>query len=353
MVTQLQDISNKVAQSKISNSRLRNEEIRRQMAFPWSQPTMPSTTPTQVPTKPPLQNVFNPPQTPTMPSQLPSLGGDSSNESTGNPDFSRNDISSAVMGALPGMASTGAGMLGAGPLSGLAGAAVSGLQGNIPGAVQGVGTTLGALAGLKGYSGLVGQFAKDMYNDVDLGTMFGNLGKQAAMSAAFSAVPGLGAIYGLASLFGLNMDQGLRDAIQGYQGAPGFQGPLAGFFGKNALGLGIGLPGPTDTPLGFETSDLGTGIYGGLGDLFGTTETTAPGFETSDLGTGLTGSLSSNFGNWGSDFGNFGGDVDSGSSRGETGDVAGSGTGNSGSEAEGGGGPDGPSGEGGGGGDAN
>ena len=148
--------------------------------------------------------------------------------------------------------------------------------------------------------------------------------------------------------FGLNMDQGVRDAINGYQGAPGFQGPLAGFFGKNALGLGIGLPGPTDTPLGFETSDLGTGIYGGLGDLFGTTETTAPGFETSDLGTGLTGSLSSNFGNWGSDFGNFGGDVDSGSSRGETGDVAGSGTGNSGSEAEGMGGPDGPAGEGGG-----
>jgi len=138
MVTQLQDISNKVAQSKISNSRLRNEEIRRQMAFPWSQPTMPSTTPTQVPTNPPLQNVFNPTQNPTMPSQLPSLGGDSSNESTGNPDFSRNDISSAVMGALPGMASTGAGMLGAGPFSGLAGAAVSGLQGNVPGAVKGV-----------------------------------------------------------------------------------------------------------------------------------------------------------------------------------------------------------------------
>lgn len=41
-----------------------------------------------------------------MPSQLPSLGGDSSSEFTGNPDFSRNDISSAVMGALPGMATT-------------------------------------------------------------------------------------------------------------------------------------------------------------------------------------------------------------------------------------------------------
>jgi len=326
MVTQLQDISNKVAQSKISNSRLRNEEIRRQMAFPWSQPTMPSTTPTQVPTNPPLQNVFNPPQTPTMPSQLPSLGGDSSNESTGNPDFSRNDISSAVMGALPGMASTGAGMLGAGPLSGLAGAAVSGLQGNIPGAVQGVGNTFGALAGLKGYSGLVGQFAKDMYNDVDLGTMFGNLGKQAAMSAAFSAVPGLGAIYGLASLFGLNMDQGLKDTFTGYKGVPGFQGPFGGFFGAPALGLGVsdnggwgGLPG--DVP-GFDSGDLGSGIG-----------TSGIGIGTTGVG-GLQGAMKGTFGG---DYGdNFGGDPDP------------SGTGNTGNEAEGSGGPDGPAGEGGG-----
>jgi len=122
-----------------------------------------------------------------------------------------------------------------------------------------------------------------MYNDVDLGTMFGNLGKQAAMSAAFSAVPGLGAIYGLASLFGLNMDQGLRDTFSGYQGAPGFQGTLGGFFGKNALGLGVGMPGPNDTPLGLETSDLDTDIFGELGSMFGPTDTTAPGFSTSQI----------------------------------------------------------------------
>lgn len=108
------------------------------------------------------------------------------------------------MGALPGMATTGAGMLGAGPASGLAGAAVSGLQGNIGGAVQGIGSTIGALAGLKGYSGLVGQLAKDAYKDVDMDTMMGNLGKQAALSAIFGAVPGLGVAYSLASLFGFD-----------------------------------------------------------------------------------------------------------------------------------------------------
>ena len=343
MITKFQDISNKVAQAKIGDSRLRNEEIRRQMAMPWTQPTLQDTTYN------PIQSIQNPNQFVTTPSQLGNVFASDTDGTNfgGNPGFSKNDVSSAVMGALPGMATTGAGMLGAGPASGLAGAAVSGLQGNIGGAVQGIGSTIGALAGLKGYSGLVGQLAKDAYKDVDMDTMMGNLGKQAALSAIFGAVPGLGVAYSLASLFGLDMEQGLRDTFSGYQGAPGFQGTLGGFFGKNALGLGVGMPGPNDTPLGFETSDLGTGIFGELGSMFGPTDTTAPGFSTSDLGTGLTGSLSGQFGNWGtSDFGEFGGD-----SRGETGDVAGSGTGNSGNAAEGMGGPDGPAGEGDGGGE--
>ena len=54
MVTQLQDVSNTVAQEKISNQRLRNEEIRRQMANPWSEPKEPTTSGTQ-----PLQDIFS------------------------------------------------------------------------------------------------------------------------------------------------------------------------------------------------------------------------------------------------------------------------------------------------------
>ena len=54
MVTQLQDVANTVAQEKISNQRLRNEEIRRQMANPWSEPTQPTTSGTQ-----PRQSVTN------------------------------------------------------------------------------------------------------------------------------------------------------------------------------------------------------------------------------------------------------------------------------------------------------
>ena len=52
MVTQLQDVANTVAQDKISNQRLRNEEIRRQMANPWSEPKEPTTSGRQ-----PLQDV--------------------------------------------------------------------------------------------------------------------------------------------------------------------------------------------------------------------------------------------------------------------------------------------------------
>ena len=60
MVTQLQDVANNVAQDKISNQRLRNEEIRRQMANPWTEPTsISSTQGTQ-----PLQNVTS--DTPTL-----------------------------------------------------------------------------------------------------------------------------------------------------------------------------------------------------------------------------------------------------------------------------------------------
>lgn len=331
MITQLEDISNRVAQSKISNDRLRNEEIRRRMSDPWAQPVeqQQSYTP---------KNVYEArSQNPTLATTYSTLlnnarymeqQGEGRDGPVGDNGYSgRNDISDTLAGNLPGLASTAAGFAGLGAMSPAVGGAVAGLQGNIGGALKGVGTSLGALAGMKGYSGVLGQLAKDLHNDVPAMDMFGNLAKQASLSALFGAVPALGGIYGLASLFGLNMEQGLNDTINGYKGAPGFQGALGGFFGKNALGLGMGMAQPEDTPLGFDDSDLGTGIYGGL-------DKNTPGFSTSDLGTGLKGSIDTGqFGNWGTSPDT---DTDTtGSERGETGDVAGSGTGNSGSEAEG------------------
>ena len=66
MVTQLQDVANTVAQEKISNQRLRNEEIRRQMANPWSEPKEPTTSGRQ-----PLQDVTK--GTPTLASTYSGL----------------------------------------------------------------------------------------------------------------------------------------------------------------------------------------------------------------------------------------------------------------------------------------
>ena len=292
MVTKLQDIANKVAQSKISNARLRNEEIRRQMAMPWSEPTMPKEQYT------PTQSTINPSQSNT----LSGMFGSESDRTTSTNTSSVGSMPDSLAGALPGIGSMAASRAGLGAMSPAVGGAISGALDDWGGAIKGGATGLAAALGAGRHAGLVGTFARDMYNDIPAVDMFGNLAKQATMSAAFKAVPALGAIYGLASIFGLNLDQGFRDAIHGYKGPPGFQGPLNGFFGKNQLGLGIGLPGPSDTPLGFDPSDLGTGIYGALGDLFGpsTTDTTAPGFSTSDLGTGLKGSLdTSNWGNWG------------------------------------------------------
>ena len=67
MVTQLQDVANNVAQDKISNQRLRNEEIRRQMANPWTAPQ--ETTSTQG--TQPLQDVTK--GTPTLASTYSGL----------------------------------------------------------------------------------------------------------------------------------------------------------------------------------------------------------------------------------------------------------------------------------------
>jgi len=303
MPTQLEDISNQVAQEKISNSRLRNEEIRRNMANPWSQKQE------QKPVYTPQDVYANKEKNPTLATTYSSLlnnanylqqeygnsGGDGS--SSGPRDSS---VNGNLSGALAGLGTFGAAQLGAGKASGAVGAAINGLQGNYGSMVGNIGTTIGALANLGPVSGMIGQLAKDTFNDVSPADMLGNLGIAGVKGALFGAVPGLGAIYGLAQLFGLDVENGIGNITGKNQAAPGFNGTLGGFFGKNALGLGVdsGLRS-NDTPLGFDPSDLGTGIEN-LGGLFGP-NTYDP--TMGDYGTGITGSISGNFGNWGADLG--------------------------------------------------
>jgi len=280
MPTQLEDISNQVAQEKISNSRLRNEEIRRNMANPWSQKQE------QKPVYTPQDVYANKEKNPTLATTYSSLlnnanylqqeygnsGGDGS--SSGPRDSS---VNGNLSGALAGLGTFGAAQLGAGKASGAVGAAINGLQGNYGSMVGNIGTTIGALANLGPMSGMIGQLAKDTFNDVSPADMLGNLGIAGVKGALFGAVPGLGAIYGLAQLFGLDVENGIGNITGKNQAAPGFNGTLGGFFGKNALGSGI-----KSTEANIANSGYSSGGNSSSGGY------TPSGFSSGDLGSGIT-----------------------------------------------------------------
>ena len=219
MVTQLQDVSNTVAQEKISNQRLRNEEIRRQMANPWSEPKEPTTSGIQ-----PLQDVTK--GTPTLASTYSGLlnnyrgmTGTSSNSGqtennynqspyTGNP----NPLGIPSWGPMA--VGTGLNIAGAGIVAPLGAAATSLMRGDKADAVSilsGLFTneiTDGKVPGLAGVvsslaSGLVkGKSATEMGYDISdslLGTGLGMVN------------PALGLGYNLARMFGLNVSRGISD----------------------------------------------------------------------------------------------------------------------------------------------
>ena len=219
MVTQLQDVANTVAQDKISNQRLRNEEIRRQMANPWSEPKEPTTSGRQ-----PLQDVTK--GTPTLASTYSGLlsnyqgiTGPSSNSGqtennynqkpyTGNP----NPLS--IPGWAPTVVGTGLSLANAGIAAPLGAAATSLMRGDKASAVGTLSSlfindiTDGKVPGLAGVvsslaSGLVGdksnkEIGQDIVNSL-LGT-------------GLSAVnPLLGLGYQALRFFGVDPARGLQN----------------------------------------------------------------------------------------------------------------------------------------------
>lgn len=294
MVTQLQDVANNVAQEKISNQRLRNEEIRRQMANPWSEPvepTQPTTSGTQ-----PLQNVTK--GTPTLASTYSgllnnyhSLTGTSGNSSrtegnsfdgsyAGNPNpFSIPSWAPMAVGNVLNIAGAGIGA----PLGAAATSLMRGDRAGAVGTLAGLFTnviTEGKIPGLGGLAGTLasGLVADKSANEIGQGLVNSGIGTALSLSN-----PLLGTAYSLARALGFNPAYGLNNLFgNGLTGvAPGFVGKGGGFFGPNALGSGIRSTPGNITNAGYSSS--GSNGYSGY---------TPSGYESGDLGSGITNSSS-------------------------------------------------------------
>ena len=308
MVTQLQDVANTVAQEKISNQRLRNEEIRRQMANPWSEPTKPTTSGTQ-----PLQNIFNNNgYAPTLASTYAGLlsnyqgiTGPSSNSGqtennynqkpyTGNP----NPLS--IPGWAPTVVGTGLSLANADIAAPLGAAATSLLRGDKANAVStlsGLFTneiTDGKVPGLAGVvsslaSGLVkGKSATEMGYDISnslLGTGLGMVN------------PALGLGYNLARMFGLDVSRGISDYSQSDINQRFEAGYNGGFWGGGPGNRGSWNPtapySPTNTYSGSgygNTAGPGSGGYKGESSFGGYSPTMNYGSNSGSYWSGSSGS---------------------------------------------------------------
>jgi len=294
MVTQLQDVANQVAQEKISNPRLRNEEIRRQMTKPWSEPAQPTTKTYS------LQNAASGDKTlaGTYSALLNNWQGMSGGDSMGD-TFDRSYKGSTNPLGLPSWTpaavGTGLSMAGMGaPVSALGSAATSLVRGDRAGAVgtlsnlfansitggkvPGIGGLAGTLA-----SGIVGdrsakEIGQGLFNS-GLGTLFSMANPVAGLGYGLARMVGFDPAYGFNNMFG--------DGLEGV--APGFEGTMGGFFGKNALGSGISDNSSSsgNTPMGYSPTDLGSGISTTSGQGYS---------DTSSLGEGISGGLSDSYG---------------------------------------------------------
>ena len=158
MVTQLQDVANTVAQDKISNQRLRNEEIRRQMANPWSEPIETPTTSTGIQ---PLQNAAASGNTlastySSLLNNYNSYQNTTGQTSSGNTTFGNPGITGSIPSWAPMAVGTGLSLAGAGIAAPIGAAATSLMRGDRAGAVGTLGglftniATKGSVPGLAG-----------------------------------------------------------------------------------------------------------------------------------------------------------------------------------------------------------
>ena len=219
MVTQLQDVSNTVAQEKISNQRLRNEEIRRQMANPWSEPKEPTTSGRQ-----PLQDVTK--GTPTLASTYSGLlnnyrgmTGTSSNSGqtennynqkpyTGNP----NPLGIPSWG--PTVVGTGLSLANAGIAAPLGADATSLMRGDKAGAVGTLGglfTNIATKGSVPGLAGVVSSLASGLVGDKS-GTEIGQGIANSLIGTGLSAAnPLLGLGYQALRFVGVDPARGLQN----------------------------------------------------------------------------------------------------------------------------------------------
>lgn len=211
-----------------------------------------------------------------------------------------------------------------GPTEGLGlNSLMAGILGNV------VGMGAGKLGAPGPIGGLVSGITSALLGKGDPSNKVANSAIKAGLTLAF---PQLAPVIGLASMFGLNMRQGLAELFGIETPAPGYEG---GFFGTQGIGSGIdsslgglqgvmgdsfasdGLGGDTSsgggsTTSGYDSGDLGTGISGGYG--LGSTEGIGYGTSLGGLQGAMEGTFGNDYGLGGYDYGggSYGGDYGGG-----------------------------------------
>ena len=321
MVTQLQDVSNTVAQEKISNQRLRNEEIRRQMANPWSEPKEPTTSGRQ-----PLQDIFsNNGYAPTLASTYSGLlsnyqgmTGTSSNSgrtegvynqnttgqtSSGNTTFGSPGITGRMPSWGPTVVGTGLSLAGAGIAAPIGAAATSLMRGDKAGAVGTLGglfTNIATKGSVPGLPGVVSSLASGLVNGKS-GTEIGYDISNSLLGTGLGMVnPALGFGYNLARMFGLDVSRGISDYSQSDINQRFEAGYNGGFWGGGPGNRGSWSPtapySPTNTYSGSgygNTAGPGSGGYKGESSFGGYSPTMNYGSNSGSYWSGSSGSSSS------------------------------------------------------------
>ena len=216
MVTQLQDVSNTVAQEKISNQRLRNEEIRRQMANPWSEPIETTTTSTGIQ---PLQNAAASGNTlastySSLLNNYNSYQNTTGQTSSGNTTFGSPGITGSMPGWAPTVVGTGLSLANAGIAAPLGAAATSLMRGDKAGAVGTLGglfTNIATKGSVPGLSGVVSSLASGLVGDKS-GTEIGQGIANSLIGTGLSAAnPLLGLGYQALRFVGVDPARGLQN----------------------------------------------------------------------------------------------------------------------------------------------
>ena len=226
MVTQLQDVANTVAQEKISNQRLRNEEIRRQMANPWSEPKEPSTSGRQ-----PLQNAAASGNTlastySSLLNNYNSYQNTTGQTSSGNTTFGNPGITGRMPGWATTAVGTGLSMAGAGIAAPIGAASMSLMRGDRAGAAGTLGslfTNVATKGSIPGLGGVVGTVASGITKGKDFGEIAEDAAWSVGKSALTKAIPGLGVAdlllglgtAGYSALTGKDYDWNPRRGLEG------------------------------------------------------------------------------------------------------------------------------------------